>query len=535
MKNLKVTIKGQTYDEKSSNESLKKFDSPKHNPIKNNRIKELKQSKKKVSKKRKVFRFLKRLLIFAILLGLAGGGLFAYQRWDRLQRFNESITDNKPNAQICDNIFDTKCWTQAFSPKLEQSNEMTGVLIVGLDTRGEGAAQSGLRNTDSIMAALYNHRTKKSMLISLPRDLYVPYSINGEGTYHSKINAVYATGESRNDVEDGFDLLEQTVENIIGYDIQYRVIIKLDGVRDAVDAVGGVEVEIPTYLKVKYPNDYPGQDGKPNTRWLTYEFQPGKQKLDGEHALVWSRFRYVLKGDMSYGNDFSRADRQQQVLDSLKAKAMSEEGSNLDKAEKYWNIFRSVNKNVEANIGLEELFAGFSLSSEADLNPINVVMDPEFGGLNQIIYHPPTDQTNGYFLKFKDETFEVAHSYIDLIWQYPDLYDENAKILIANQMGRLYTSIDPAIKFRDQLYANELPFSSSNLTMVTEPKAEKNQGTIIVDMTKGEKAGTTKYLADYFGASKIIEDPENYGYTKSGYKEDIKIIITPSPEGTTEN
>lgn len=532
MKNLKLTIKGQAYNKNNTNEN---FNSPKADPIKANRIKELQNTERKTGKKRKILRFMKRLFVLFLLAGLIGLGIFAYQRWDRLQRFNDSITANNPSTDVCSNIFDPKCWSQAFSPKLNQHDEMTGVLIVGLDTRGEGAVQGGLMNTDSIMVGLYHHRTKKTMLLSLPRDLYVPYSINGQGPYRDKINAIYATGHSRNDVEDGFDLLQETVENIIGQPIQYRVIIKLEGVKDAVDAVGGVEIDVPTYLKVQYPNDYRGQQGAPDSTWLYYEFQPGIQHMDGEHALVWARFRSVIKGDMNYASDFSRADRQQQVLNALKEKALDEKGSDLDKAEKYWSIFKSINKNVEANVGLEELFAAFNLTSEADLDPINVVLDPEFGGLNQIIYHPPTDQTNGYYLKFKDETFKATQSYLALIWEYPELYDESTSILIANQLGRAYTSIDSAIKFRDQVYQNSLPFISSNLTMVSEQRALENQGTVIVDFTKGEKAGTTKYLAEYFEASKIIEDPENYGYAQSGYKEDIKVIVTPAPNVTANN
>jgi hypothetical protein len=62
--------------------------------------------------------------------------------------------------------------------------------------------------------------------------------------------------------------------------------------------------------------------------------------------------------------------------------------------------------------------------------------------------------------------------------------------------------------------------------MTTSAKGDAT-GVIIVDLSGGKMSGTTKYLAEYFGAAKIIEDPANNGYTQSGYKEDIKVIVNP--------
>ncbi|MBN1332063.1 LCP family protein [Candidatus Dojkabacteria bacterium] len=493
------------------------------------RIEDLKKANGRNERKLKFRKYLKIFILLAILGLMAYGGYLGYQRWERLQEFNQSKTINNPTAQVCDNILNPSCWGQALAPQLNQYNGKTGVLIVGLDTREDSGFAAGTMNTDSIMAAVYNHETKKTKLISLPRDLYVPYKINGSGPYYSKINAIYATGEARDDVDDGFDLLQSAVENILGEKIQYRVVIRLKGVEDAVDAIGGVEVDIPKHCKIQYPNDYPGQDGKPNTTWLYYEFQPGVQKLDGEHALVWSRFRHVINNDcIEMASDFSRAERQQQVLDAVKDKTLAMEGSTLDKAENYWNIFTSLSKNISANIGLEEIFAGLSLMNTADRDPVNIVLDPNFGGLNQIIYHPPTTETGGYQIRFKDDTMTALHNYLDLIDEYPKLYDENAKILIENRTGLYYKNGDLPIEFRDAVQGNELPLTTNQLTMITSAKDTKGSGFVIIDFSKGEKSGTAKYLADYFGAARVIENPETFGFTKTNYKEDIRVIVYPA-------
>jgi len=478
---------------------------------------------KKTSKKNSIKTFFKRLITLLLLAGIIAGGYMLYTRWQRLQKFNKTTINNTPDAKICDNILDPKCWGQALSPKLEQENGVTGVMIIGIDTREAGGVNAGLMNTDTIMVALYDHQTKKTTIMSFPRDLYVPFYINGNGPYHSKINAIYATGEARNDVDDGFDLLEENLERMVGKKIQYRVLIKLQGVQDAVNAVGGVEIDVPKYVKAQYPNDYPGRNGKPNTQWLYYEFQPGRQKMDGEHALVWARYRYVIKGDMTQGSDFARGRRQQQVIDGIKEKILDDkEDSTLKKAEKYWDMFQTISKNVDANIGLEEVFASFTLMDEADTDPINIVIDPNFAGGSIV-----TGSNGGNYM-FRDESFNALQNYLALIWKNPSLYDDDSRILVENHLGRYYLSTDKATKFRDEVYSGKLPVISSNLTMTTATKGEAT-GVIIVDFSKGKMNSTTQYLAEYFGAAKIIEDPENYGYTQSGYEEDIKVIVNPEP------
>lgn len=527
MKNLRVKVKGR--EVKDPKKSSKK------KPLKEKKVpRTFRRGREKSIKKqpRKPGGIFKKLIIACFLALVCFGIYIGYQRWQENQRYQKAKKDAAQaqggDVEVCDNPLDPSCWIGgdgAFAPKLEQEDGVTGVLIVGLDTRDEGGAASGLMNTDSIIAALYNHNTNKTTLISLPRDLYVPFRPAGRGPYHTKINAVYATGESRSDVDDGFDLLEETVEEIIGKQLQYRILVKLKAVEEGVEAVGGIDIEVPTYLKTMYPNDYRGKDGKPWDMWLYYEFQPGVQHMDGEHALVWARFRKVIGGDMSYASDFSRAERQQQVIDALREKALDDKGSTLERAEKYWGIFETVQKNVEFNIGFEEVFAGLSIMDEAEGEPINMVLDPNFGGINNFIY-TPAGRENGYNIEFKDESFTSVQAYMDLIWEYPELFDEEANILIVNKLGRGYNSTDPAIKFRDEVRDADLPMSYNDLIMITEQKGTTS-GVVIVDMTKGKKTGTTKFLAEYFGAVKIIEDPENYGFTQSGYEEDVKIIVNP--------
>lgn len=549
MPTLKVKLNGKSVEKdnknKRSNNDQGKNIQESGNAAVNSRLARLENLRKQQEKqakqqktKSKFKRWLKRIFMLLIVAAVAGFGYVAYYRWQRLQKFNNSLSTDNPQVKVCDNIIDPKCWTEAFKPQLEQKNGITGVLVVGLDTREKGGVNAGVMNTDSIMVVLYNHQTKKATMISLPRDLWVPYYINGKGPYYQRINAIYAMGENSSR-KDGMKMLEETVERITGEQIQYHVLIKLEGVEQIVDKLGGVDVEVEKNITVNYPNDYPGQNGKPNVPWLVYTFKKGTNHLDGEHALVWSRFRHVLyqqrDGTGSYASDFSRGRRQQQVIDGIKVKVLADEGSTLDKAQKYWDMLQSVNKYTEFNVDLEDIFAGLTLANEADLNPINVVMDPNFGGLNTIIYTPPMSETGGVsIIKFKDSTFKTAQAYLDKIWKNPKLYDDNAKIAIVNNLGRSITSTDKISVVKNEYCSSQVPVPCSNIKPTVTGKKGKAEGIIIIDFSGGKKSGTTQYLANKLGAVKIIEDPKTYGYKQTKYSEDIQIVLNPAvPAATT--
>ena len=245
--------------------------------------------------------------------------------------------------------------------------------------------------------------------------------------------------------------------------------------------------------------------------------------------MMRARLTYVPVEVADQFKDFI-IKRDEQVLDAVKEKTLGMEGSTLQKAENYWDIFTALGKSISANIGLEEIFAGLSLMNDADRDPINIVLDPNFGGLNQIIHRPSVEEvgSNEYQIRFWDPTMEEVHKYLNLIDQYPELYDEDAKILIENRTGVAYKTGDLPIKFRDAIKANDLPLTTNQLTMTTYGKDNSDTGIVVIDFSKGEKSGTAKYLAEYFGASKVIENPETYGFAQTGYKEDIRVIVYPT-------
>ena len=185
-------------------------------------------------------------------------------------------------------------------------SEPTTILVMGTDgghARGRGDA----RRSDSLLLLHLDPGTHRVSYLSIPRDLRV--EIPGYGT--SKINAASQVG--------GPALTLATVKKLTGLPIDHVVVVNFDGFKDLIDAVGGVEVNVPKrILSNKFDCPYkPARCAK----WEGWRFEKGRQHMDGKRALVYSRIR-TNQLDPS-DTDISRGGRQQAVADALGARLAS--------------------------------------------------------------------------------------------------------------------------------------------------------------------------------------------------------------------
>jgi len=165
------------------------------------------------------------------------------------------------------------------------------MLVMGLDYRdweGEGPSR-----TDTMMMLTLDPVSRTAGILSIPRDLWV----NIPGFDYGKINTAYYLGELYNLPGGGPGLAVQTVEELLGVDINYYAQVDFSAFENFINEIGGVEVEVPFEITVD-------PVGPHNTVTL----QPGIQTLDGPTALAYARNRET------FGADFDRADRQQQVV-----------------------------------------------------------------------------------------------------------------------------------------------------------------------------------------------------------------------------
>lgn len=182
------------------------------------------------------------------------------------------------------------------------------VLLLGVDEREGDKGRS-----DTMVVMTVNPKDQSTKMVSIPRDTYT--EIIGRGTM-DKINHAYAFG--------GIEMAMATTENLLDIPIDYVVQVNMEGFKDIVDAVGGVDVN--------------------NTNAFD-DFAAGQIHLDGDDALSYVRMR---KQDPR--GDFGRQDRQKQVL-----QAVMREGATANSLLNYSEIFDALGTNVRTNMSFDEM------------------------------------------------------------------------------------------------------------------------------------------------------------------------------------
>jgi polyisoprenyl-teichoic acid--peptidoglycan teichoic acid transferase len=179
------------------------------------------------------------------------------------------------------------------------------ILIMGLDKR-PGEEGTGFR-TDSMILVSIDPMTKQVGMLSIPRDIFVP--IPGE-TEMQQINRVYVLGELDRP-GNGPRKLMDTLQYNLGMKIDSYIAVTFESVIKAVDAVGGIEIDVPqTIDDPEYPD-------------MNYGYQPlhidaGRQHMNGELALKYARTRHQ-------SSDFDRTGRQQQVILAIRQQVVKPE------------------------------------------------------------------------------------------------------------------------------------------------------------------------------------------------------------------
>lgn len=163
--------------------------------------------------------------------------------------------------------------------------EPVDILLLGIDRRADEDANEGVRS-DAILIARVEPESGETRLLSIPRDLYLEV----EPGVRDRINAAYALG--------GVEQASSVVERYTGIGLDHHAAIDFEGFEDAVDALGGVKVNL--------------EEGQYPENWSNVE--PGEQRLNGKRALVYARYRDSANGDLD------RISHQQQVLAAVKGK-----------------------------------------------------------------------------------------------------------------------------------------------------------------------------------------------------------------------
>ena len=163
------------------------------------------------------------------------------------------------------------------------------ILLLGSDTRGtNGTSIADLRGqrSDTMMLVHIPADRQNVFVMSIMRDSWLPIPGHGE----AKINAAMSFG--------GVPLAVETVEGLLGIQVDHVAVVDFGGFAGVTDALGGVFIENPI--------------GFPSSKIPGYTFQPGPQVLDGPQALAFARERYAFTD-----GDFQRVRNQQILIKGL--------------------------------------------------------------------------------------------------------------------------------------------------------------------------------------------------------------------------
>lgn len=347
--------------------------------------------------RRKLYRFLPAirggLLALVCLVLFYGGYRFLPIAWKKISPWL------KLPWQMVELVAKTK-------PDLKMTDKRINVLLLGIGGSNHQAADL----TDSMIFVSVNTENGQTIFLSLPRDIWLE-------SLKAKINTAFHYGEEKQK-GGGLILAKAAVGEVVAQPIHYAVVLDFDGFIKAVDLLGGLTVDVErTFDDNKYPIP-----GKENTlpeaaRYEHLHFESGKQIMNGETALKFTRSRYA---EGEEGSDFSRSRRQQKILLALKNKLLSSQVLlNPGKISELTKIFSD---NVKTNIlpGEYVEFAKLAkISQQGEIKTLSLGVDEvdKTGKITKegLLENPPlsSQYQNQWVLIPKDGDWTKVHQWIE--------------------------------------------------------------------------------------------------------------------------
>lgn len=337
------------------NESLKSIDTDGDLPAgkKGRRHK----GKKQQTRKRRIIKW---VIIALLVIVVAVGAWVAYKA---LRASNNIFKGN---------IFDII----QNQPLKEDENGRSNILVFG--TSEDDPGHEGGDLTDSIMVISVDQDKKNAYMVSIPRDLYVDYGATCPEGYKGRINSMYSCFAGDGNQADGANALKGKVGEVLGLDIQYFVHLNYTAVRQAVDAVGGVDITIESSdPKGILDRNF---DWKCNYKCYYVNYKNGEVvHMDGEHALAFSRARNAAGGYGLPNGNFDREKNQQKVIKALREKAVS--AGTLTNVGKVTGLLDALGDNIRTNFETKEIRTLMTLGSDIKSEAIQPVSLVEEGNM----------------------------------------------------------------------------------------------------------------------------------------------------------
>ncbi|HUS26821.1 MAG TPA: LCP family protein [Nevskiaceae bacterium] len=361
------------------------------------------------------------------------------------------------------------------------------ILLLGKGGQGHEAPDL----TDTILVASIDPVNKTASLLSIPRDLWVA----APGAGSSKINAVYANAKYRalnSNPKDtagadkaGINAAEQTVSKVLGVPIHYYGMVDFKAFQQAVDTVGGIDINVPASAAV---TDYMYNEETHRNYYLNVA--AGNQHFDGLRALMFVRTRHT-----STRGDFDRTERQRLFIAALSEKILSAGTyTNPVKISQLMSAFGdhvALDMSISDAVRLMNIGKGIGASKIESIDLANPASPLVTTGMvnGQSIVRPVAGVG----------VYDAIQAFVRGKLRDGYLAKENANVTVLN---------GTALPGLATTKAAELKSYGYNVGTVADAPTHEYKKTVIVDLTNGKDKYTKNYLEKRFNVSATKKLPD---------------------------
>lgn len=271
--------------------------------------------------------------------------------------------------------------------KVEPANDNVSILFIGVDDSEARHQGDGNSRSDALLLATLNPANKSVKLVSIPRDSYAYIPKVG---YRDKITHAHAFGGTRATIE--------TVEELFEIPVDYYVKMNFNAFIDVVDAIDGIDVEVPYNRTEKDENDK-----------YTIHLKKGLQHLDGQHALALARTRKL-------DTDVERGKRQQMILQAILKEAVS-----VKSVTKYGDVIGAVGDNMKTDMTFDEM-KSFLEYVKGGMPQVDTLSLKGFDDMSTGIYYWKLDEA------YLGEVKNILQAHLGLIPDSSSLTDSGSTI-----------------------------------------------------------------------------------------------------------
>jgi LCP family protein required for cell wall assembly len=427
---------------------------------------------------------LKRTAITLVLVALiVGGWLGGKVIYDLHKLFGGSIFS----------VFDT-------TTLKGQNSGRVNILLAGNSADDPG--HDGANLTDSIMIVSIDTKNNTAFLLSVPRDLWVKTDNSG----WQKINDAYVDGQTNGFSASGYPNggmgeLEQIVSQNFGIPIDYYALINYAGIKDAVDAVGGITIDIqsPDPRGVYDPDiDY-----ATHPHQVLADYTNGEHTLNGEQALDLARARGDAYGSYGFPNsDFDRTAYQREMLVALKEKADSL--SVLANPAKLSSLADAIGNNITTDFSLSQVHELYNLTKPIKGNKIQSLSLNNANGKNLLASYTSSTGEDALIPAAGINNYSAIQAFVAQQISANPVVKENASIVVLNGSG----AYGLATTAKSQLVAEGF-----SVTQIGNANTTHQVTTSIIDNSNGKDPTTRAALARMYGNNFTTQNPYSGTYS----------------------